>query len=60
MIPITSHIHTLASKSYVHQNFLEKKHNRVKFETTVGTNNKSISRQTTMVFHYLHQMILIR
>ena len=52
--------YTMVSKSYVHQHFLKKTQNRVKFETTVETNNKSISRQTTMVFGYLHQTILIR
>ena len=40
--------------------FLKKTQNRVKFETTVETNNKSISRQTTMDFVYLHETILIR
>ena len=40
--------------------FLKKKLRTVKFETTVETNNKSISRQTTMVFDYLNQTILIR
>ena len=50
----------MVSKSYVHQHFFKKKLRTVKFETTVETNNKSISRQTTMVFDYLHQTILIR
>ena len=52
--------YTMVSKSYVHQHFFKKKLRTVKFETTVETNNKSISRQTTMVFDYLHQTILIR
>ena len=52
--------YTMVSKSYVHQHFFKKTPNRVKFETTVETNNESISRQTTMVFDYLHQTILIR
>ena len=51
--------YTMVSKSYVHQHFF-KKTQTVKFETTVETNNKSISRQTTMVFDYLNQTILIR
>ena len=46
-------------KSYVHQH-LKKTQNRVQFETTVETNKKSISRQTTRVFDYFYQTILIR
>ena len=53
--------YTMVSKSYVHRHyFFKKTKNRVKFETTVETNIKSISRQTTMVFDNLHQTILIR
>ena len=40
--------------------FKVKTQNRVKFETTAETNNKSISRQTSMVFDYLHQSFWFR
>ena len=53
--------HTLWYQKATYTNiFFLKKLRTVKFETTVETNNKSISRQTTMVFDYLHQTILIR
>ena len=52
--------HTLWYQKATYTNIFLKKLRTVKFETTVETNNKSISRQTTMVFDYLHQTILIR
>ena len=51
---------TLWYQKATYTNIFLKKLRTVKFETTVETNNKSISRQTTMVFNYLHQTILIR
>ena len=53
-------IYTLWYQKATYTNIFLKKLRTVKFETTVETNNKSISRQTTMVFDYLHQTILIR
>ena len=52
--------YTLWYQKATYTNIFLKKLRTVKFETTVETNNKSISRQTTMVFDYLHQTILIR
>ena len=60
LVAIIGPYYTMVPKSYVHQHFFKKTQNRVKFETTVETNNKSISRQTTMGFVYLHETILIR
>ena len=55
-----NHEGTLWYQKATYTNIFLKKLRTVKFETTVETNNKSISRQTTMVFDYLHQTILIR